>query len=180
MTSNYTEEKELVEDLKKGDEDAYRFFMRRFKDTVYGIIHSYAGSNRFADDIAQEVFIVVFRKIHKFRGKSSLATWLYRVTVNKCRDSFRKNKMTTEELNPEHFAATNDDNPVDKILVRNTVHKMLASLPGKYRMPLILRELEGFSYNEIAGILKTSVGRVKILIFRAKEKIRMHNKNELQ
>ena len=164
------EEPELIEKLKEGDEDAYRLFMRLYKDKVYGIIYSYSGSNRDADDIAQEVFISVFRKIRKFRGKSSLSTWLYRITVNKCGDFFRRNKMNTAELNERSLSV--EDNSVGDILLRSAARRMLDSLPGKYRMPLTLRGMEGFTYAEIADILKTSGANVKVMIFRAREKLR--------
>ena len=176
-TSNNMEEAELIKKLKEGDENAYRRFMRLHKDRVYGIIYSYSGANRDADDIAQEVFITVFRKIRKFREKSSLSTWLYRITVNKCGDFFRMGKMKTAELDEAVISA--EDNSMDNILKLNAARKLLGAIPGKYRMPLLLRETEGFTYSEIAKILKKSETNVKVMIFRAREKLRKL-KNELQ
>ena len=89
------EEGNLVAGLKKGEEHAYRIFMERYKTTVYSIIYSITGRSNDVDDIAQDVFISVFRKINGFRENSALSTWLYRVTVNRCKDYFRKNRRHT-------------------------------------------------------------------------------------
>jgi len=162
------EEEKLVEKLKNKDEEAFRIFMEQYKGIVYNIIYSVAGNSSEADDIAQDVFITVFRKIHKFRGKSALSTWLYRITVNKCKDYFRKRKPTAElRENMHNGKETETEQAVNETLAK----ALLAGLPVKYRMPVVMR-LEGFSYGEIAATLKISLEKVKILIFRAKEKMR--------
>jgi len=178
-TTEYLQEK-LVEGLKKGDEDAFRFFMAKYKEIVYDIIYSVAGNSPEVDDIAQSVFITVFRKIHKFKGKSALSTWLYRVTVNKCKDFFRKRKptveMSEEMLTPALLhsgkgTGKSSASPLEEILNEKFAKALLAELPVKYRIPVVLR-IEGFSYKEIAETLKISLEKVKIFIFRAREKMR--------
>lgn len=177
------EEEELVKALKKGDEDAFRIFMAKYKGIVYNIIYSVAGNSLEVDDIAQSVFITVFRKIHKFRGKSALSTWLYRVTVNKCKDSFRKKSRDTLQCVPTDSTLLHSgkgtekdsENPLEQILNEKFAKALLAELPVKYRIPVVLR-IEGFSYKEIAETLKISLEKVKIFIFRARGKMRISAK----
>jgi len=163
-------EKKFIEKLKKGEEDAYREFMALYKDAVYRIIYSFSGMAPEIDDIAQEVFITVFRKIHKFRGNSSLSTWLYRVTINKCKDYLRKRRHDTVELTDSIISPVPD---VPETLLNEARAKaLLSSLPEKFRSVVVLREIEALSYGEIAETLKIPLGRVKIILFRARKKMK--------
>lgn len=170
LASNGVEEAKLIERLKRGDEDAYREFMALYKDTVYRVIYSFSGMASDIDDIAQEVFIAVFRKIHKFRGSSSLSTWLYRATINKCKDYLRKRRTNTVELTDSIISGRPDAS--ETLLNEARAKALLASLPEKLRSVVILREIEALSYNEIAEKLKIPLGRVKIMIFRARQKMK--------
>jgi len=164
------EEKEFVERLKKGDENAYREFMALYKDAVYRIIYSFSGMASEIDDIAQDVFIAVFRKIHKFRLDSSLSTWLYRVTINKCKDYLRKRRTATVELN-DSIISPRPDIP-ERLLNEARGKALLATLSAKFRSVVILREIEGMSYDDIARTLKIPLGRVKIMLFRARKQMK--------
>jgi len=164
------EEKEFVERLKRGDENAYREFMALYKDAVYRIIYSFSGMASEIDDIAQDVFIAVFRKIHKFRLDSSLSTWLYRVTINKCKDYLRKRRTATVELNDSIISPRPD---IPETLLNEARGKaLLATLSAKFRSVVILREIEGMSYDDIARTLKIPLGRVKIMLFRARKQMK--------
>jgi len=164
------EEKEFVERLKRGDENAYREFMALYKDAVYRIIYSFSGMASEIDDIAQDVFIAVFRKIHKFRLDSSLSTWLYRVTINKCKDYLRKRRTATVELNDSIISPRPD---ISETLLNEARGKaLLATLSAKFRSVVILREIEGMSYDDIARTLKIPLGRVKIMLFRARKQMK--------
>lgn len=164
------EEKKFIEKLKEGDEDAYRQFLALYKDAVYRIIYSFSGMAPEIDDIAQEVFIAVFRKIHKFRGNSSLSTWLYRVTINKCKDYLRKRRTDTVELTDRIISAKPDIS--ETLLNEARARALLLSLPDKFRSVVVLREIEALSYGEIAKTLKIPLGRVKIMLFRARKKMK--------
>jgi len=164
------EEKEFVERLKRGDENAYREFMALYKDAVYRIIYSFSGMASEIDDIAQDVFIAVFRKIHKFRLDSSLSTWLYRVTINKCKDYLRKRRTATVELN-DSIISPRPDIP-ERLLNEARGKALLATLSAKFRSVVILREIEGMSYDDIARTLKIPLGRVKIMLFRARKQMK--------
>jgi len=164
------EEKEFVERLKRGDENAYREFMALYKDAVYRIIYSFSGMASEIDDIAQDVFIAVFRKIHKFRLDSSLSTWLYRVTINKCKDYLRKRRTATVALNDSIISPRPD---ISETLLNEARGKaLLATLSAKFRSVVILREIEGMSYDDIARTLKIPLGRVKIMLFRARKQMK--------
>ena len=161
------EEKKLIEGLKKKDEKAFRIFIGRYKDSIYRIIYSTTRGSADADDIAQEVFIAVFKKIRKFNRKSSLSTWLYRITFNKCMDYFRKNKMKTLELKESLPFEKGDAEERKKLALA-----LLSALPGRQRLAMTLKAVEGLENGEIAEILKTSEGNVRIILFRAREKLK--------
>jgi RNA polymerase sigma-70 factor (ECF subfamily) len=125
------------------------------------------------DDIAQDVFITVFRNLKHFRFESQFTTWLYRITVNKCKDYLRKkavrrifSPIKDEEEDIASFRINED--PDIKEIVRDAI----AKLPDKLRIPLVLRDMEGFSYQEIAETLNCEIGTVKSRIFRAREALR--------
>lgn len=125
------------------------------------------------DDIAQDVFITVFKNLKHFRFESQFTTWLYRITVNKCKDYLRKkavrrifSPIKDEEEDIASFRINED--PDIKEIVRNAI----AQLPDKLRIPLVLRDMEGFSYQEIAETLNCEIGTVKSRIFRAREALR--------
>ena len=151
------EEKEFVERLKRGDENAYREFMALYKDAVYRIIYSFSGMASEIDDIAQDVFIAVFRKIHKFRLDSSLSTWLYRVTINKCKDYLRKRRTATVELNDSIISPRPDIS--ERLLNEARGKALLATLSAKFRSVVILREIEGMSYDDYSPHAEDTAGQ---------------------
>jgi len=148
------------------DEDGFREFIKKHKAQIFKTIYSFCGNTSDAEDIAQEVFISVWKNIKKFKGKSSISTWLYRITINKCIDWMRKKKMHVE-LNENLDLMQEKSNET-----RYIVEKILSKLPEKYKTVVILREMDGFSYEEISKILKTSKDNVKVLLFRARERMR--------
>ncbi|MCD6413446.1 MAG: RNA polymerase sigma factor [Elusimicrobia bacterium] len=165
------EEKELIKGLKRKDEEAFRIFIGRYKDSIYRIIYSVAGAAGGAEDIAQEVFIAVFKKIGKFNEKSSLSTWLYRIAVNKCMDYFRKNKMKTLELKDNLIFERDNSEERKKIAI-----SLISTLPVRERFAMTMKAVEGFSNGEIADALNTTEGNVRIILFRARERLKKEAK----
>jgi len=165
-------EKEMEIFLRR-DEDGFREFIRKHKSQVFKTIYSFCGNTSDAEDIAQEVFISVWKNAKKFKGQSSVSTWLYRITVNKCIDWMRKKKMTVELNENLDFMQEKSGE------ARYIVEKLLSKLPEKYKAIVVLREMDGFSYEEISKILKISKDNVKVLLFRAREKMR-EIANEMQ
>ena len=160
----------LVKRFVDGDKSSFRILVQRHKEKVRNIIYLTVNNSDLVDDIAQEVFITVYKNLKNFRFESQFTTWLYRITVNKCKDHLRKINVRkifvpvneTEDYSGENFSVESDN--ISEI-VMNAVNK----LPVKLRIPLILKDIEGFSYQEIAESVQCEIGTVKSRIFRARE-----------
>ena len=144
---------------------------------VYNTVYSIIGNDNGIDDIVQEVFIKVFGSIVDFGQKSSFKTWLYRITVNKCYDTIRKNRIRRTV-------------PIEEIPLRESssrteshdrARELLNLLSPEERTIVTLRDIDGFTYKEISKILKCSVASVKVRLFRArKELIKRYKKIRLR
>lgn len=160
----------LIKRFIDGEEHIFDELVKRHKEKVRNIIYLTLNDRDSVDDIAQDVFITVYRSLRNFRFESQFTTWLYRITVNKCKDHLRRKnirrivlpfKDTKEdpgyEISPESFNT--------KEIVQHAISK----LPDKMRIPLVLKDIEGFSYQEIAETIQCEIGTVKSRIFRARE-----------
>ena len=161
----------LIKQFIDGDELVFNDLLKRHKDKVRNIIYLTLSNTDGVDDIAQEVFITVYRHLKNFRFESQFTTWLYRITINKCKDHLRKKNIRSIflPLKDEEpvFESINEDTDI-KHIVRNAI----ATLPDKLRIPLVLKDLEGFSYQEIADTMECEIGTVKSRIFRAREALK--------
>ena len=161
----------LIKQFIDGDESVFSELLKRHKEKVRNIIYITLSNNDGVDDIAQEVFITVYRHLKSFRFESQFTTWLYRITINKCKDHLRKKNIRSIflPLKDEEpvFESINEDTDI-KHIVRNAI----ATLPDKLRIPLVLKDLEGFSYQEIADTMECEIGTVKSRIFRAREALK--------
>lgn len=159
----------LIKKFCEGDQSTFNVLLSRHKEKVRNIVYVTLGSSDTVDDITQEVFITVYRNLGNFRFESQFTTWLYRITVNKCKDFLRKKKIRnviqplkdTDDVGylPDHG---NQDIP-------GIVQKAISRLPDKLRIPLLLKDIEGLSYQEIAETVNCEIGTVKSRIFRARE-----------
>ena len=168
------EDFQLIEDFKVGDEDAFSKLVLRHREKVRNLVYLTLGDVDYVDDISQDVFISVYHKLKDFRFESKFTTWLYRITVNKCRDYLRKKKVRSifvsiKEIDYNRGVKSNPDS----IDVPGLVRKGIEKLPEKLKTPLVLRDIKGFSYQEIADELKCEVGTVKSRIFRARESLKI-------
>lgn len=161
----------LIKRFIDGDEAVFSELLKRHKEKVRNIIYLTLSNADGVDDIAQEVFITVYRHLKSFRFESQFTTWLYRITINKCKDHLRKKNIRSIflPLKDEEpvFESINEDTDI-KHIVRNAI----ATLPDKLRLPLVLKDLEGFSYQEIADTMECEIGTVKSRIFRAREALK--------
>jgi RNA polymerase sigma-70 factor (ECF subfamily) len=161
----------LIKRFIDGDELVFSELLKRHKEKVRNIIYITLSNTDGVDDIAQEVFITVYRHLKSFRFESQFTTWLYRITINKCKDHLRKKHIRSIflPLKDEEpvFESINEDTDI-KYIVRNAI----ATLPDKLRIPLVLKDLEGFSYQEIADTMECEIGTVKSRIFRAREALK--------
>lgn len=161
----------LIKRFIDGDESVFGELVKRHKDKVRNIVFLTLTNNEMVDDIAQEVFITVYRNLKTFRFESQFTTWLYRITINKCKDYLRKKNirkifLPLQEEEPV-FENINEDSDIKQI-VRDAV----AALPDKLRIPIVLKDLEGFSYQEIAESMQCEIGTVKSRIFRGREALK--------
>lgn len=160
----------LIKRFIDGEEDIFDELVRRHKEKVRNIVYLTLNERDSADDIAQEVFITVYRSLKNFRFESQFTTWLYRITVNKCKDHLRRKTVRRiiipfkdNQEDPGYEISPENSNTSE--IVRNAISK----LPDKMRIPLVLKDIEGFSYQEIAETMQCEIGTVKSRIFRARE-----------
>ena len=174
------DEKELVRRSQEDDEEAFGALVNMYKRKVYQLAFSLTRDEQTADDLAQEVFIKVYFALKKFKGQSEFGTWLYRIAVNHCRDFLRK-KTRFRLLSYENIretASTQNDGDLleereqEEERKRAAVHEFIRKLPEKYRVILSLRDIQGFSYDEISKILNLSPGTVDSRLFRARKMLR--------
>ena len=170
---NLDDDFSLIKRFIEGDEYTFNTLVQRHKEKVRNIIYLTLGNHDMVDDIAQEVFLTVYKNLGSFRFESQFTTWLYRITVNKCKDQLRKMKIrsifTPIKESEEELGYTSSPENSD---VREIVQKAISKLPEKLRVPLLLKDIEGLSYQEIAESVQCEIGTVKSRIFRAREGLR--------
>lgn len=170
----------LVELAQKGDRDAFRQLVEKYQRRVYSICYGMLKNADDSMDVSQEVFVKVYRYLEKFNFQSTFYTWLYRITVNMCIDHIRKNQRVKNVEYDDGIAREDSDhvmpsqlglNP-DKVYgqkeLREKMLVALESLGEKHRTILILREVDGLSYEEIAEVLNISKGTVMSRLFHAR------------
>ncbi len=173
----------LVERVKRGDKKAFDILVLKYQHKVIKLVSRYVHDSHEALDVAQEAFIKAYRALPNFRGDSAFYTWLYRISINTA-----KNYLVSQSRRPpaadvvmdegEQFdthANLRDVNTPEAYLLKDeveaTVVEAMEALPDDLRMAISLRELEGFSYEEIAEAMACPVGTVRSRIFRAREAI---------
>lgn len=176
-----TTEAELIQQSCAGNMDAFEQLILQYERRVYTIAYKYMGNHEDASDMAQEAIIKAYQSIGSFRGDAAFGTWLGKITANQCLDELRKRKKQqttsledTLELEEgsvkkeiESLAATPEEHAIRQETA-SYMQMLIGELKEEYRAVVILRELEGYSYEEIADILSCSLGTVKSRISRAR------------
>lgn len=163
----------IIRQFIDGDKSAFPVLVKRHKEKVRNIIYITMNNSALVDDIAQDVFITVFRNLKHFRFESQFTTWLYRITVNRCKDYLRRiNVRKIFSPIEDGYEVAEYSTPVENNDISKIVMDAISKLPVKLRMPLILKDIEGFSYQEISETLKCEMGTVKSRIFRGREKLK--------
>jgi RNA polymerase sigma-70 factor (ECF subfamily) len=170
--------------IKKGDQDAFNDLLKRYYSAVYNLVAHSVRSHEEREDLIQEVFIKVYRNLGKFRFEASFSTWLYRITRNMLIDRSRKKAIHPVSMESEEGGITIGDrvqdhrmNPEGFILESDsdiTLRDALMKLDENHRHILILREMEGLSYRELAKVLEINTGTVKSRLARAREELKNH------
>ncbi|MGI9223745.1 MAG: RNA polymerase sigma factor RpoE [Woeseiaceae bacterium] len=181
--SNQSSDKKLVKRVQKGDKGAFDLLVLKYQHKIVNLVMRYVRDPELALDITQEAFIKAYRALPRFRGDSAFYTWMYRIAVNTAKNHLaaqRRRPMDVEldMQDPEqydlHAKLKETDTPEGVTLsneLRETVERAIASLPEDLRTAIILRELEGMSYEEIAQTMECPVGTVRSRIFRARDAI---------
>lgn len=179
------DETRLVTELQSGSDTAFDWVVTYYHASVYNVIYGILADRTDAADVTQEVFLKAFRGIHGFRRGSSLKTWLYRIAVRESLNHRRwwhrhcRNEVSIDISARENHAATEIEDaeatPFDQLAARETqdaVRGALAELSEAYRSAVILRDLEGLSYEEVAEVLEISVATVKTRILRGRRALK--------
>ncbi|MDX1382876.1 MAG: sigma-70 family RNA polymerase sigma factor [Thermoanaerobaculia bacterium] len=171
-------ELDLAERHRYGDASAFEEVYERFAPMVYNLCLRMSGDPVRAQDLSQEVFLRIFKGLGRFRGRSALSTWIYRVAVNCCRSRLGRRRLQTESLSqdvPESALEDPGRSPEEQVLASDSgavVAAALLRLPARFREAVVLRDLEGLSYEEIAGVLGVRIGTVRSRIARGRERLR--------
>ncbi len=170
----------LVEEVLRGEDQALEDLIERYRSRVYRLAFRFSGEKEDAEEIVQEVFMTLYRKLDQFEGKSSFSTWLYRVAVNtslmKLRGQGQAERVSIDEIPEEHFQQEEEaQNPDDLIMTEEAlarIEKAVGRLPDDFKTVVILRDIEGFSNEETAEILGISAAASKSRIHRARAYLR--------
>ncbi|HEV2333206.1 MAG TPA: RNA polymerase sigma factor RpoE [Gammaproteobacteria bacterium] len=173
----------LVERVQRGDKTAFDMLVRKYQHKIVKLVTRYVHDGTEALDVAQEAFIKAYRAIHGFRGDSAFYTWLYRIAINTAKNHLvaegrRPLDHGMDLQDPEQYdmqARLRDVDTPERLLltdeIQKTVEQAIEGLPEDLRTAIVLRELEGLSYEEIAEKMGCPVGTVRSRIFRAREAI---------
>ena len=172
-------ETEIIQKLQQGNEPAFKMLVETYQKMVVNTCFGLLQNTEDAEDIAQDVFIEVFRSIQNFRADAKLSTWLYRIAVNRSLNHIRDNKrrkwfqsfddvVKEKNLQIKHYASENPGTELESLQRATILHEAIGSLPENQKTAFTLNKYEDLSYKKIAEIMDISVASVESLIHRAK------------
>ncbi len=182
---------ELMQRFQKGDEEAFNLIVRRHQQALINFIARFTGDKDNAEDLAQETFIRMFKAANRYKpGRAQFKTWMYFIAKNLCKNEIRnrgrRDRYRVDNIITEGNSNNNNEDEIDLIVsapadialqpevalerkeLNNVIQDAIAELPEQYRFPLILRDIQGFSYDEISKILELRNGTTKSRINRAR------------
>jgi RNA polymerase sigma-70 factor (ECF subfamily) len=168
-------DEELIRLSQKGDLESFGVLVERYQKRVFAVVYGLVHDADEAQDLTQESFIRAYHAIENFRGASRFYTWIYRITVNLCMDHFRKEGAERSRLSAEQsmeFDPLTPDLVAAQREMSQAVHQAIRALPVDQRTVIVLRELEGLSYKEIAQVVGSSMGTVMSRLFYARKRLR--------
>ncbi len=178
-------EKNLLERAKSGDIAAFEQLIESYQRKIFNIAFRMLGNYDDAGDLTQEVLIRIYKSIRSFKEQSSFSTWIYRITTNVCLDELRKRKnkkvvslddeIRLEDGEMKRQIESGDPSPEETVEteeLKKFVDDSIAQLSEEHRMVIVLRDIQGFSYEEIAEIIKCPAGTVKSRINRARQALK--------
>jgi RNA polymerase sigma-70 factor (ECF subfamily) len=170
---------DLVKAAAGGDADAFETLVRRYQGRIIGLARSLTGNAGEAEDLAQEVFVRVYRSLGKFRGESLFKTWLYTVAINVARSQYSRRMRQQPVWGDSGADETKPFDPPDAtadvestLVRREAIERALADLPEDLREAVTLRDVHGLEYRDIAETTGAPIGTVESRIFRARQRLR--------
>lgn len=186
-------EKLLVKKSQSGDIESFELLISSYDKRAYNIAYRIMGNEEDAKDMAQEAMLRVYRSIKDFKGQSSFSTWLYRIVTNVCLDELRRRKndrhvsidstIKTEDGELHIELCSDKETPetaYERVEQRELIKEAIRELNDEYRSVIVLRDIQGFSYEEISNMLECSLGTVKSRINRARTMLRDRLKPSLE
>ena len=180
MSNSDSEDIQVIDEVLAGNVDAFSKIIERYKDKTFNYVYSQVKDYDEALDITQEIFIMTIEALRSFRRESKFSTWFYSIMVNYCKNYRKKNSrynlvsINSSRGEDEYDMQLPDEreNPENEVILNDSlriVKDEIGKLPDDYREILLLRDIQGLSYNEIADILDISLSNVKVRIHRGRE-----------
>ena len=181
-------EEELIARAVKGDGAAFSELMAMHENRMFAVSLRMCANREDAQDCLQDAMLRIYRSIAGFKGQSSFSTWVYRITMNTCLDELRRRKArgaaSLDGLLDSGWSPTDEEDVPEKHAVaseqRRMLDKAIADLPEDMRSAIVLRDIQGFAYDEIAGMLDANIGTVKSRISRGRERLRQILKDHME
>lgn len=167
------DEPTLIAKSRAGDVEAYDHLVGAYQDRVYQAAYRITGNREDAWDAAQDALVRAFQGLRSFRGEAGFGTWLHRITVNAALDIVRRRPRPVTGTDPPWTAEDDPSTAVVRRDIQRQVHQAIATLPGEQRAAIVLRDIQGFSYEEIARIQHVPLGTVRSRLARAREALRV-------
>ncbi len=171
-------ERDLVARCRRGELGAFEELYQRYGSRLYSVAYRMTGNAADADDLLQDMFLLVFRRLDTFRGDAALGTWLYRLAVNCCLDYVRS-KQGKQQKATAFLDDLDDVEPVapgswrpDTVLDRMELERAIGKLPPSYRSAFVLHDVEGLEHHEVGDMLGIAVGTSKSLVHKARQRLR--------
>lgn len=171
---------ELIQYAQRGDSPALEALLLKYEKVVYNVAYRFMGCEADAYDMAQDALIKIYKNIRAFRLESSFSSWVYRVTVNACLDGLRKRKKAPLSLDNtlesgvvlEDRLAVSPEAHALSIEIKEDIQRAINTLSPDYRITVVLRDIQGLSYEEIADTLSISIGTVKSRLNRGRQRLK--------
>jgi RNA polymerase sigma-70 factor (ECF subfamily) len=180
LGKRFMEDADLVRLCQKGDMSAFEQLFHKHHKRIYNVAYRITNSREDAQDLTQDIFLKAYQNMGKFKFKSEFSTWLYRLAVNTCLDEIRRKKPSnvisiTDSSSDEALSQTDGYTPEDHAIKKDRerqIWKAINTLKEKERAIIVLKDIEGLSYKEIAEVFKCSLGRVKSRLHEARQKLK--------
>jgi RNA polymerase sigma-70 factor, ECF subfamily len=179
---------ELVAFARGGSEGAYRELLERYQRPVFSLVYRMVRDREQAEDLAQETFVKVFNNIERYDSRYKFSSWIFKIASNLAIDAMRKKELATVSIDGSRNASTNDEVEATQITIASgdenpeqlleakqlgeEIEQAIGTLRAEYRTAILLRHVEGRSYDEIAEIMEVPLGTVKTYIHRARSELR--------